>query len=45
LKAAKTSNAWPLDIYKIFKQVWIKQIVYVPDAGHTQLIPQTSHEI
>ncbi len=29
---------WPLDIYKAFKQVGIRQIAYVPDAGHTQLI-------
>jgi sulfopyruvate decarboxylase alpha subunit len=40
LKAAKRPAAptWPLDIYKVFKQVGIRQIAYVPDAGHTQLI-------
>jgi sulfopyruvate decarboxylase alpha subunit len=38
LKATKKPNAWPLDIYKIFKQVGIRQVAYVPDAGHTQLL-------
>ena len=40
MKAAKkpATPTWPLDIYKVFKQVGIRQIAYVPDAGHTQLI-------
>ena len=42
MKAAKNptpqSPIWPLDIYKVFKQVGIRQVAYVPDAGHTQLI-------
>jgi len=38
LKADKKPPAWPLDIYKIFKQIGIRQIAYVPDAGHTRLI-------
>jgi sulfopyruvate decarboxylase alpha subunit len=38
LKAQKAPPAWPNDIYEIFKQVGIKQVAYVPDAGHTQLI-------
>jgi len=38
LNAKKKPAAWPLDIYKVFKQVGIRQIAYVPDAGHTQLI-------
>ena len=38
MNAKKKPAAWPLDIYKIFKQVGIRQIAYVPDAGHTQLI-------
>ena len=29
---------WPLDIYNVFKQAGIRQVAYVPDAGHTQLI-------
>lgn len=40
MKAAKKAAppTWPLDIYKVFKQVGIRQIAYVPDAGHTALI-------
>ena len=38
MNAKKKPAAWPLDIYRIFKQVGIRQIAYVPDAGHTQLI-------
>jgi sulfopyruvate decarboxylase alpha subunit len=40
LNAAKKSAppTWPQDIYKVFKQVGLRQIAYVPDAGHTQLI-------
>lgn len=38
LKAKKKPATWPFDIYKIFKQMDIRQVAYVPDAGHTQLI-------
>jgi sulfopyruvate decarboxylase alpha subunit len=39
LKAAtKPAPTWPLEIYNVFKKVGIRQIAYVPDAGHTQLI-------
>lgn len=40
MKATKKAAppTWPLDIYKVFKQVGIRQIAYVPDAGHTALI-------
>ncbi len=38
MQAAKKLATWPLDIYNTFKQVGIRQIAYVPDAGHTQLI-------
>ena len=38
MKADKQPGAWPLDIYKVFKQAGIRQIAYVPDAGHTRLI-------
>jgi sulfopyruvate decarboxylase alpha subunit len=37
-KPAAAAPAWPLDIYNAFKQVGIRQVAYVPDAGHTQLI-------
>ena len=38
MKAQKKPPVWPCDIYEVFKQVGIKQVAYVPDAGHTQLI-------
>ena len=40
MKAATKTKlpTWPLDIYNVFKQIGIRQIAYVPDAGHTQLI-------
>jgi len=38
LKSKKKPANWPNDIYEVFKQVGIKQVAYVPDAGHTQLI-------
>jgi sulfopyruvate decarboxylase alpha subunit len=38
LKAATKPATWPLDIYGVFKQIGIRQVAYVPDAGHTQLI-------
>lgn len=38
MKAEKKPATWPLDIYRVFKQVGIRQVAYVPDAGHTQLI-------
>jgi len=38
LKSKKKAANWPNDIYEVFKQVGIRQVAYVPDAGHTQLI-------
>ena len=38
MKAQKKPPAWPRDIYEVFKEVGIRQVAYVPDAGHTQLI-------
>ena len=38
MKAQKKPPAWPRDIYEVFKEAGIRQIAYVPDAGHTQLI-------
>lgn len=32
------SPAWPLDIYRRFKDLRIAQVAFVPDAGHAQLI-------
>ncbi len=30
--------SWPAEIYGVLKEVGVKQVAYVPDAGHTQLI-------
>jgi sulfopyruvate decarboxylase alpha subunit len=38
LKTKQKPGAWPVDIYRALKQAGIKQVAYVPDAGHTQLI-------
>ena len=42
MKAEKQSVAWPAGIYKALKQAGVKQVAYVPDAGHSQLI-KTCH--
>ena len=31
-------NNWPEDIFQILKDHQVRQVAYVPDAGHTQLI-------
>jgi sulfopyruvate decarboxylase alpha subunit len=38
LKTETKPAAWPLEIYQVFKQAGIRQVAYVPDAGHSQLI-------
>jgi len=38
LKAAEKTVTWPQDIYDAFKRIGIRQVAFVPDAGHTQLI-------
>ena len=38
MKAEKKPAAWPLEIYEVLKEAGIKQVAYVPDAGHSQLI-------
>ena len=38
MKAATKPATWPLEIYKVLKEAGVKQVAYVPDAGHTQLI-------
>ena len=37
-KFEKNALDWPIEIYDIFKEDKIKQIAYVPDAGHKSLI-------
>jgi sulfopyruvate decarboxylase alpha subunit len=38
LSAEKKPATWPLDIYEAFRKIGLRQVAYVPDAGHTQLI-------
>lgn len=38
MKPAERTATWPQDIYNALKRLEIRQVAYVPDAGHTQLI-------
>lgn len=38
MKTEKKPAGWPLEIYEVFKQAGVRQVAYVPDAGHSQLI-------
>ena len=38
MKAAEKTVTWPHDIYDSFKRAGIRQVAYVPDAGHSHLI-------
>lgn len=38
MKAENPKRLWPADIYQAFKRLAVRQVAYVPDAGHTQLI-------
>jgi sulfopyruvate decarboxylase alpha subunit len=38
LKADAKLPNWPLDIYEVLRSSGIRQVAYVPDAGHSQLI-------
>lgn len=38
LNAEKQPPAWPLAIFKVLKQAGVRQVAYVPDAGHSELI-------
>ena len=38
MSAEKKPATWPQEIYEAFKRLGIRQVAYVPDAGHTQLI-------
>jgi sulfopyruvate decarboxylase TPP-binding subunit len=35
---ARTSDGWPSGLYRILKAADVRQMSYVPDAGHSQLI-------
>src|ERR1700752_1737164 len=34
----RTSDDWPSELYRILKAADVRQMSYVPDAGHSQLI-------
>jgi sulfopyruvate decarboxylase alpha subunit len=36
--AVKTSGKWASDVYRVLKAAKVRQMAYVPDAGHTTLI-------
>lgn len=38
MKTEKKPATWPQDIYAAFREARIRQLAYVPDAGHSQLI-------
>ena len=37
-KAVQPASAWPEDIFSVLQRVDVRQVPYVPDAGHSQLI-------
>jgi sulfopyruvate decarboxylase alpha subunit len=36
--SAETSSSWPEEIFNILQRFEVRQVPYVPDAGHSQLI-------
>jgi sulfopyruvate decarboxylase alpha subunit len=42
LSEATKSTNWSQDTYRVFKQARIRQVAYVPDSGHSELI-RTCH--
>src|SRR5580692_196190 len=41
---AETSPSWPEDIFEILQRFEVRQVTYVPDAGHSQLIERVLAE-
>ena len=41
---AETSPSWPEDIFEILQRFDVRQVTYVPDAGHSQLIERVLAE-
>src|SRR6187200_2632371 len=35
---SEASSSWPADLYRVLKANDVRQMAYVPDAGHTALI-------
>lgn len=38
IRDVSTGNAWPAAVYQVLKAAGVRQMAYVPDAGHTTLI-------
>ncbi|MBI3939159.1 MAG: phosphonopyruvate decarboxylase [Betaproteobacteria bacterium] len=38
MREKKQPGTWPADIYRTFGELGIRQVAYVPDAGHMRLI-------
>lgn len=37
-KKPKSKTDWPADVFRVLKDADVRQVAYVPDAGHTELI-------
>ena len=38
MDGAESAQTWPADLYRVLKAAEVRQMAYVPDAGHTALI-------
>ena len=38
MDGAEGAHTWPAEIHRVLKEAEVKQMAYVPDAGHTALI-------
>jgi sulfopyruvate decarboxylase alpha subunit len=38
INGSESANGWPADIYRVFRSAGIRQVGYVPDSGHAELI-------
>ena len=38
MKASSTTEDWPLALHKVLEETGVRQVAYVPDAGHKRLI-------
>jgi hypothetical protein len=40
---AENAQSWPEDIFGVLQRFEVRQVPYVPDAGHSQLIERVLH--
>ncbi|HMF05657.1 MAG TPA: phosphonopyruvate decarboxylase, partial [Methylocella sp.] len=43
-EAVDASPSWPEDIFSVLQRFDVRQVPYVPDAGHSQLIERVLGE-